>query len=282
VFHDYYQLLRPRIVAMVLLTMAVAALVVGSEFPEWPKLAHALFGTGLVIVGAIVLNQRLERLTDARMARTAPRPLPSGRLSAGRVTWLGLAATLAGLAYLGWQCTPTLVALSAASWGVYVLVYTPLKPWSIWQTPIGAIAGAMPALLGAAAADGLWTGRAAALFGVVYLWQLPHAMAIAWIYRHEFAAARLRLPTVADPSGRMAGLLAVAGAAILLPVSLTAAIADPSAYVYRIVALMLGAGYLAAAAAFSAWPSDLAARRLLRTSLVYLVLLLAALLWERF
>jgi protoheme IX farnesyltransferase len=277
---DYADLTRPRIVGMVLLAMLVAAMVSGRDLPG-RRIAHALAGTGLVIVGAIALNQRLERWTDSRMTRTAPRPLPSGRLTTGQVTAFGLATSTAGLVYLAALGNGWLLGLALVSWALYVLVYTPLKSRSAWQTPVGAIAGAMPVLLGAAAAGVPWSTTGLVLFGVVFFWQFPHAMAIAWLYREEFRQAGLRLPTVTDPSGRRASRVALAGATALLPVSLGPAFFAGFGTVYAIAATGAGLGYLAAAAQFRIRTDDRSARRLLRVSLVYLLVLFAALAWAR-
>jgi len=274
---DYWALVRPRITAMVLVTMAAAAFSSSSYQPgSGILLAHALVGTGLVIAGAVALNQSLELRGDSRMTRTAGRPLPSGRLTRQQATAFGLASTAAGLVYLYLQATLTLVLLAGASWALYVGTYTPMKSRSAWQTPVGALAGAMPVLLGAAAVDGLTSVAAWSLFAVLFFWQFPHAMAIAWLYRREFAAAEVRLATVVDPSGRAAAAIAVLGAAALLPASLTPAWYGTPGTAYVAAALALGAMYLAAALAFARSPGDAAARWLLRASLVYLPGILAA------
>ena len=148
---DYWRLLRPRIVALVLLAMAVSAWITAPSPRCWPDVAHALVGAALVIAAAVALNQRLEWHTDAQMPRTAGRPLPAGRLSRRQVAYFGLATTAIGLTYLATATNAILVLLAAIGWLVYVGVYTPLKTRSTWQTPVGAAAGATPVLLGAAA-----------------------------------------------------------------------------------------------------------------------------------
>ena len=274
-------LIRPRIIALVLFTMTAAACTVGRQAPPWPLLVHALLGTAAIIAGALALNQRFELRGDARMARTAGRPLPSGRLTRGQVTRFGIAASVAGLAYLALTtANVALVALVAASWVIYLCTYTPLKSRTAWQTPIGAVAGAMPTLLGAATAETGFGTMALAMFGIVYFWQFPHAMAIAWLYRHQFAAAEVKLATVVDPSGRLAGRLAFWGAVALLPVSLIPVATGLADGRYGLIAVLLGAGYLALATGFLRRADDVTARRLLRGSLVYLPALLAALLWS--
>jgi protoheme IX farnesyltransferase len=235
-------------------------------------------GAGLAIAGAIALNQRMEVGGDAKMARTAGRPLPSGRLSRKQVTRFGIAASVAGLAYLAIFADAAVVLLTAASWAIYVWAYTPLKSRSAWQTPIGAVAGAVPALLGAAVADAALSPLALSLFGIVYFWQLPHSMAIAWLYRDQFAAAGVRLPTVVDPSGRTAGITAFFGAGCTMLLGAASLLLNVAGRPYAPFALLLGVFYTWAAGGFLRSRNEQTARRLLRASLEYLPLLLAALL----
>jgi len=277
-FRDYWGLIRPRIVAMVLFTLLVAALVSGDRVPGWQVLVHALAGNGLVIAGAIALNQRMERRGDARMARTSRRPLPSGRLTARQATRFALVTSAAGFAYLALWGNWAVLGLAGASWAIYVWVYTPLKTLTTWQTPVGAVAGAMPALLGAAAAGAPLSAMGLTLFGVVSAWQLPHAMAVASLYRHEFRSADVKLVTVADPSGRRAGLIAVGGVIALIPLSLVPLLVGAAGWRYGVCAAVLGTAYLAAALGLLRRRDDAAARRLLWASILYLPLLLTALL----
>jgi protoheme IX farnesyltransferase len=277
---DYWKLTRPWILVMVLLAMTGAARTAGEHAPPWPTVGHALLGTALVIAGAMALNQRLEIRGDQRMSRTAGRPLPRGRLTYRQAAWFGMLASAAGLGYLVWRSSPGVVVLAIASWVLYVCVYTPLKSLSAWQTPIGAVAGAMPILVGAAVARAPMSPMALSLFGIVCLWQFPHAMAIAWLYRHEFAGAGVRLATVVDPSGHTAGILAVGGAAGAVAVSLVPPVLSLADGKYAAAAILLGAGYLACATVFLYRRNDTNARWLLRTSLVYLAALFVVLLWQ--
>jgi protoheme IX farnesyltransferase len=271
----YLSLIRPRIMALVLVSLAAAAWTAGPATPDPLAVLHAAVGTALVIAGAVSLNQRLEAAGDAQMPRTAARPLPAGRLSRRQVTGFGLAASACGLAYLIVLSSGLVTALAAASWALYVLLYTPLKTRSPWQTPVGAVAGAMPVLLGAAAAGAPTSPAAIALFAVVFCWQLPHAMAIAWRYRAEFAAAGVRLATVVEPSGRVAGAIALLGALAAAPPSLWPLCAS-AGWGYALAAGLLNLALAAAALAFARRPGDRAARWLLVATLVYLPMLLAA------
>jgi len=274
---DYWRLLRPRIVALVLLAMAVSAWITAPSPRAWPDIVHALAGSALVIAGAVALNERLEWRHDAQMARTASRPLPAGRLTRRQVACFGLATTAIGLTYLAVAANAILVLTAVAGWLVYVGLYTPLKTRSAWQTPVGAAAGATPVLLGAAAVGGSLSPWALILFAIVYFWQFPHSMAIAWHYRREFAAAGVKVAPVTDPTGRAAGIWAVSGAALLLPVSLAPVFLGLAGMAYGAAALVLGTAYLAMSVWFARCPADATARRLLVASLIYLPAMLGLL-----
>ena len=273
----YLALVRPGILAMVLAAMLAAAWTAAEGSPDWPAVLHALLGTAAVIAGAVALNQRLELASDAKMPRTAGRPLPAGRLTDRQVAWFGFAASTAGLVYLAVFSTAGLVLLTAVSWMLYVWTYTPLKSRSAWQTPVGAVAGAMPVLLGAAAVGAPARPIALVLFGIVFFWQFPHAMAIAWLYRDEFAKAQLRVASVTDPSGRTAGLLAVLGAAGLVSLGFFLPLVASVGWGIAAMIIALGAGYLACASVFARRPTNPSARRLLRASLVCLPAMLIVL-----
>jgi len=261
--------------------MVIAAIVSPAEAFSWLTLLHGVIGSTLVIIGAIALNASLEQSSDAKMMRTAKRPVPAGRLPRRQVIWFGAVTSALGFVYLAAWVNGWIVGLALLSWVIYVWVYTPLKMLTAWQTPIGAIAGAMPVLLGSAAAGEPLNATALALFGTVYFWQFPHSMAIAWLYRHDFAAADLRVATVADPSGRSAARLAVFGAAALIPVSLVPVFVGAVGWAYGGVAIMLGLAYLLPSLGFWVCRDDASARTLLRVSfayvpVVFLTILLAA------
>ncbi len=275
---DYWTLVRPRILGMVLFTLAMSAMLAGAQHPSWTTLLCGLLGSAAVMAGAVALNQCLECSTDARMPRTASRPVPSGRMTPAAATRFAILATMAGLACLTATTPPTAVALALVSWILYVWVYTPMKARSPWQTPIGAIAGAMPTLLGAALAHGATSSMGLTLFGILYFWQFPHAMAIAWLYRHEFAAAGLKLATVVDPSGRTAGWMATLAGLALLPTSLLPVVSGRAGMGYATAAIALAGAYLSCTLGFHRRPTDRSARYLLRASVVYLPAVLIALL----
>ncbi|RMG01943.1 MAG: protoheme IX farnesyltransferase [Planctomycetota bacterium] len=273
---DLMALARLRIVAMVLLTMLVAAWASSPGPFLWGQALYAAVGVGMVVVGAIVFNQRMEWLSDARMERTANRPIPSGRISPHAATAMGATITVLGVAMLAWSANPALTGLAVLSWFIYVGMYTPLKPVSVWQTAVGALAGAMPALLGTAVVGGWESPHGWVLFGVIYLWQFPHAMAIAELYREQYAKANVRVAPVVDDSGRLVTWLTLFGATALLGLSAAAArwgeFSTPGGW-----ALILGAvGYLVGSLWFVFRRNAFTARWLLRGSLLYLPLACAA------
>lgn len=268
---DYVELTKPRISALVLVAVAAGAFVSSWGQPHPLTLVHTLLGTLLVAASASGFNQYLERHSDALMPRTQSRPLPAGRLSSGEVMVFSVGCLFAGAVYL-LLAVNWLTALAAgATWILYVLVYTPMKSLTAFNTHVGAVAGALPVLIGAAAVGGRWQ-PAAALFCILLLWQFPHFMAIAWMYRRQYARAGLQMAPVVDPSGRSTALQAVLSALALLPLSYWAVAHFPprEAALFMIAALLLGGGQLACAVAFCWRMNDASARRLLRASLVYL------------
>lgn len=267
---DYIELTKPKIALLVLITVAVAAFVASWGQPDPFLLLHALIGTIFVASSASALNHWLEVERDALMQRTEDRPLPSGRLHSAEVLVFAAASILIGVLYL--LC---LVNWQAAGWGLltwitYVWIYTPLKVRSPVNTFVGAIAGALPMLIGWAAMGAPLDVRAGAMFLIVFLWQFPHFMAIAWIYRHQYARAGMQMLPVVDPSGVRAGIQAVLAASALLPTSLLPAMHTPGAVWYMVLAVILGLAQLVCAVVFCVQRNEISARWLLRASLIYL------------
>jgi protoheme IX farnesyltransferase len=269
---DYLQLTKPRIVLLELVTVLVTAQLAAPAAVPLSILFHTLFGAALVAASASAWNQWWERSSDGRMNRTADRPLPCGRLSSQQVVWFGSVTLLAGVSELsifaGWIAS----AVALATWLVYVLAYTPLKSRSPLNTAVGAVSGALPILIGWTAAGAPVDVRAWALFSVVFLWQFPHFMAIAWLYRDDYARAGQKMLTVVDPTGYRAGAQALVAALALVPVSLVPALspAAGSPMIFCGWAILLGLGQVAAAAAFLLQRNERNARRLLRATLFYL------------
>ena len=276
---DYLELTKPKIALLELVTVAVAAAVASAGAPDFRMVFHALVGTALVAAGASAWNQWLERDTDLLMPRTADRPLPAARLSGREVLAFGSVAALAGVSYLGWLVNPLTAALGAITWLLYVGIYTPLKSRSPANTAVGAVAGAMPILMGWTAVGGRLGLHASTLFLIVFLWQFPHFMAIAWIYRRQYAAAGLKMLPVVDPSGSRAGAQAVIAALALVPVSLVPAVTGIAGPDYFLWALALGVGQCLCSVVFLMRMNDASARMLLRASLIYLP---AVLVWLTF
>jgi protoheme IX farnesyltransferase len=277
---DYVDLTRPRIVSLVLVTVTVGAYVGGWGWPSAWLLVHLLLGTALVAASAGAMNQALERAADARMPRTENRPLPTGRLRPIEAVTFGLASGAAGVAWLltGVGLWPALLGL--ATWALYVGVYTPLKRLTSANTAIGAVGGALPVLMGWTAAGGQLGAESLTLFTIVYLWQFPHFMAIAWLYRAQYAAADLKMLPVVDPSGGRTARQAVLGAAAVWAASLVPAvqwISADRAPLYLVGATVLGLAQLALAVRFGRRLDETSARALLRASLVYLPALLSLL-----
>jgi len=242
---------------------------------------HTLVGTALVAGGAAALNQVWERDTDARMRRTSGRPLPRGRLSVSESTWFGVVLTVAGLADLAFATNLTAAVVAAGTSLSYVFVYTPLKARTSLATLIGAVPGALPPVIGWAAASGSVTLPAIVLFGIVFFWQMPHFLAIAWMYRDDYARAGIRLLPVLEPDGRRTAHQALLYAAALWPVSLLPALVGLAGAPYSIVATCLGFIFIGLAVLFARDRSQTNARRLFLFSLVYLTLLWGALVIDR-
>ncbi|MGP0066196.1 MAG: heme o synthase [Isosphaeraceae bacterium] len=276
----YLSLTKPRLVLMVLITVAVGYLLGARGQAEPATLAMTLLGTSLVAGGAGALNQALERARDGMMRRTAGRALPSGRLSIGEAVSFGVVLSIIGTTLLILGANPLAAAVALVTLLLYVLVYTPLKPLTSLNTVVGAIPGALPPMIGWGAATGRLGIEAWALFLIVFLWQFPHFLAIAWIYREDYRRAGFRMLTARDDRGRMTGCQAVSYALALIPAGLLPAVVGLAGSLYFVGALVLGLVYLVAAARFWMETSDLTARRLLRTSFIYLPAILLLLLFN--
>ncbi len=278
---DYAELTKPRVTVLVLFTVGVGALLAAGGAPNLTILFHTLAATALVAGGAAALNQFFERHSDALMRRTENRPLPSGRLHPVEVLVFGLTLGISGVTYLALALPRPWAALVAAVTFVsYVFLYTPLKRRTVVNTLVGAVPGALPPLIGWAAAGGPCDLRVAFLFLILFVWQIPHFLAIAWIYRADYARANLHMLPVADRQGRRTGWIMVAYCGVLIPVSLVLGLAGKPGPLYLAGAAVLGLGFLYRALQFTRARTDARARRVLRASLIYLPALLALLLLE--
>jgi len=278
-FADFVILTKPRVAILVLFTVAAGAMLAGR--PELPLLLHALVGTALVAAGASALNQLLERHSDALMLRTENRPLPAGRMQPVEVLVFGMTLGLGGLIYLALLVRqPLTVLVAGVTFVSYVLLYTPLKRKTTLNTLVGAIPGALPPVIGWTAVSGSINEQAFALFLIIFLWQVPHFLAISWIFREDYARAGYCMLAVVDERGAMIGRQMVSYCLALIPVSLAPVLWQSAGLFYALGALALGLGFLWSAVGFMQCTSKVQARRVLHASLVYLPLLLALLLGE--
>ncbi|SVA10929.1 uncharacterized protein METZ01_LOCUS63783, partial [marine metagenome] len=277
---DFIALTKPRLNSLVLVTTTVCFYLAAPDAGVVWLIGPTIIGTALVAGGAAALNQVYERKADGLMHRTRHRPLPSGRLLPAEARGFGIALSLIGLAVLTYT-RPLAAGLALATIVTYVLIYTPLKCRTPFATVVGAVPGALPAALGWVAASGSMTLEAWVLFGIVFLWQIPHFLAIAWIYREDFARAGFQVLPVVEPSGRRTArhvLLFLAG---LLPVSLAPAWIGMAGTPYLLGTTLLGFGFAALSVRFALHRSTQTARNLFVGSLVYLPLLWVLLISSR-
>jgi protoheme IX farnesyltransferase len=280
---DYFELTKPRIAVMALFTVAAGYLLGAGAAYDFRTLFHTLVGAGLVAAGGSALNHLLERRIDARMRRTANRPLPSGRLSPEQAAAFGSALSGAGLAYL-LATVPTAGFIAAVvTITTYVLVYTPLKSMTEWNTIVGAIPGALPPVIGWCAARG-WTGveGAAALFAILFLWQIPHFLAIAWMYREDYAWAGFRMLPGRDSTGLRTAKVMILTSGLLVPVGLLAYAAGVGGWASVVGAALAGLYFFQRAVGFGRGRTDRQAKRVLRASLLYLPVVFGLLLLDAF
>jgi len=285
--HDFRELFKVRVTGLVVVT-GWAGFYLGSMQSGISTLQRGLldvlFGIGLVSSGAGALNQALERSIDARMQRTADRPLPAGRISLAQGILAGIGALALGAWWLLLHTNLLTVSLALLTAFTYVAVYTPLKRVTTLATFIGAFPGAMGPLLGWTAARGRIEWPAVALFAILFVWQFPHFMAIAWLYRDDYARAGIRMLPVVQPDGRSTVVEALFYGVAMLPVSLAPWWLGVAGPIYAVLAVLLGLVYLAYTIRFSGilrtesdTESRMLARDLLKVSVIYLPLLLTTL-----
>jgi protoheme IX farnesyltransferase len=278
---DYVELTKPRVAVLVLFTVAVGGWLAGLADGDGLVLLHTIMATALVAGGASALNQLLERHTDALMGRTENRPLPAGRLHASEVLVFGLLLGVGGLAYMAVAVRqPLAVVVTAVTFVSYVWCYTPLKRITPLNTLVGAVPGALPPVIGWIAVRGSLGIEALVVFLILFCWQLPHFLAIAWIYRGDYARAGLRMVPVTDPKGVATGRQMVGFCFVLVLVSLLPMVLTHAGPVYLAGAIVLGWLFLRSTLAFVREASLGHARGVMRASLIYLPLLLALLLLQ--
>ena len=277
---DFFALTKPRLNSLVVVTAGVGYLAAPRGPFDALLLFHATVGAMLVAGGAAALNQVAERDLDARMHRTLNRPLPSGRLHTSEATWAALALAAAGLVQLALGANLTAAVVALATLLSYVAVYTPLKRVTHWALLVGAVPGALPVMIGWSAVAPLSPG-AWALFAVVFVWQLPHFLALTWLFREDFGRADLPLLSISDPSGRRTASHLLVYAVLLVPVSVTPTWYGVAGTTYAVGAATLSAGLLALSVWFARGRTTDRARLLFRATLVYLPIIWVLLLLDR-
>jgi len=281
----YIALTKPRITWLILMSTGVGYFFGLNRpwrgFSDWLLLLHTLVGTGLIASGTAALNQWYEREGDVLMRRTSGRPLPSGKMTAPRAMWFGIGLAVIGFAELATQVNLLSALLGAFTLGSYLFIYTPLKTRSHLSTVIGAVPGAMPPLLGYAAAAGILTREAWTLFAILFIWQFPHFLAIAWMYREDYARAGIRMLPVVEPDGMSTGRQIILYASTLIPVSLFPVLLGMTGRIYLVGALLLGGWFLYTGVRVAFDLTNGRARQVLLASIIYLPVIYGLMVFDR-
>lgn len=289
IMRDYIALTKPRITWLILMSTGVgyffglkrAFFNPETGAADWALLIHTLIGTGLIASGTAALNQWSERDADLLMRRTSARPLPSGRMNAPRALWFGIALAVVGFTELALWVNILAALLGAFTLGSYLFIYTPLKQRSHLSTVIGALPGAMPPLMGYAASSGSLTPEAWTLFAILFIWQFPHFLAIAWMYREDYARAGIRMLPVVEPDGMSTGRQIILYASTLIPVSLFPVLLGMSGRIYLVGALILGGWFLYTGVRVAFDLTNVRARHVLLASIVYLPAIYGLMVFDR-
>jgi protoheme IX farnesyltransferase len=282
---DYIALTKPRITWLILMSTGVGYFF-GLKRPwtgaaDWFLLLHTLIGTGLIASGTAALNQWYEREADCLMRRTSARPLPSGRMTAPSAMWFGIALAVVGFVEMARWVNLLSAVLGALTLASYLFLYTPLKQRSHLSTVVGALPGAMPPLIGYAAAYGGLTPEAWVLFTILFVWQFPHFLAIAWMYREDYARAGIRMLPVVEPDGSSTGRQIILYASTLIPVSLFPVLLGMTGKVYLVGALLLGGCFLYTAVRVAFDRTNVRARHVLLASVIYLPMIYGLMVFDR-
>jgi len=278
---DYIELTKPRITWLILMSTGIGYFFgMRGGLNLW-SLLHTVLGTGLIASGTDALNQWSEREADFKMRRTKDRPIPSGRLNATRALLFGIALSIAGFVDLWLGCNLLAALLGAATLFSYLFLYTPLKQRTPLSTTVGAFPGAMPPMIGYAAASGAITAEAWVLFGILFLWQFPHFYSIAWMYRDDYARAGIRMLPVVKPDGRRTAAEIVIYGLALIPVSLVPTMLGMSGRIYLFGALAAGLFFLYSGVRVARERTILRARYVLLVSVFYLPIIYGLMLLDR-
>jgi protoheme IX farnesyltransferase len=283
--HLYTELTKARLSALVVLTAGVGFVLASQGPMDWTGLLWTIVGTSLAAGAANALNQIIERRRDGLMQRTRNRPLPSGALSFGHALAFALIIAAAGVTILAALVNLLAAALALLTILIYVALYTPLKVRSSLNTLVGAVCGAIPPMIGWAAARGSidpsTSPGAWILAAILFVWQLPHFLALAWLYRDDYQRGGYTMLPRVDPTGRLTARVCLLSSLALMPIALMLTLLHVTGWIYALGAMMLGAALLTAAARMQAERSDASARRLFLASLLYLSLLLPLMLIDR-
>jgi len=277
----YVELTKPRITFLVVLTAAAGFCMASPGGIDYLALLNMAIGITLLSSGISALNQFLERDLDGLMRRTKARPLPSGKLSPMEAAAFGVLLSLAATLYLAILVNPLSALFGVATLASYLFVYTPLKTRTTLSTALGALPGAMPPFIGWIAARGEVTIEAWVLFAILFLWQFPHFLAIAWMYREDYARAGIKMLPVVEPEGRVTAQQIITYTLLLIPVSLLPAATGLAGSVYLVGALVLGIGFLYFSTRAAIMRTSWQARRLLLASVLYLPALFALMVMNR-
>lgn len=282
---DYIALTKPRITWLILMSMGVGYFFGFNHgwrgLSDWIILADTMLGTALIASGTAALNQWYERDSDAFMRRTAGRPLPAGKMTANRALWFGIVVAGAGFLELALRVNWLTGALGAFTLVSYLFVYTPLKQRTHLSTVVGALPGAMPPLMGFAASYGGLTKEAWVLFAILFVWQFPHFLAIAWMYRDDYARAGIRMLPVVEPDGMSTARQIILYASTLIPVSLFPVLFGMSGRIYLFGALALGGWFLYTGVRVAFDLTNIRARRVLLASVIYLPAIYGLMMFDR-
>ena len=277
---DYLALTKPRITWLILMSTGIGYFFGSKGAWHFLTLFHTLLGTGLLASGTATLNQWFEREADGKMRRTQARPLPSGKLHEEKALLFGLLISAAGFFDLQLAVNPLAALLGAVTLGSYLFIYTPLKQLSPHSTTIGAIPGAMPPLIGYAAASGTLTWQAWILFAILFLWQFPHFYAIAWMYREDYERAGIRMLPVVEPDGESTARRILWFSLALIPISLVPKFLAMTGNVYLFGATAMGLLFLYAGLRITFDRTRQQARKVLLASVVYLPVLYGLMLFD--
>jgi protoheme IX farnesyltransferase len=278
---DFIALTKPGLVVMLVLTTCVG-FYLGSDGPvDWLRLLHTLAGTTLAAGGTLALNQFMERDRDALMRRTRKRPLPAGKLRPGQALGFGVAITVAGLLYLALVVNLLSCMVTAAITATYLFLYTPLKHRTTLSTVFGAVPGALPPVTGWTAARNELGLEAGVLFTILFLWQMPHALALAWLFREDYARAGFQLLPAVDPDGRFTSVQILVNCLALTAFSLVPTILGIAGVLYFYAAFAAGLGLLAFAIHLTVTRTEASARNLFFASLMFLLVQFSVMAYDK-